>query len=556
VLGRSRNRDRGRGAGVGGINLLNSATIYLGGVAPYHWLDFINNRALYAGADVGDVTQATGYSFTRASDGYYQNADGTLTNFASGALRRGDRGVLIEGARTNLMLHSQDFTQAVWALDNSGAVNPIVTANYGLAPDGTMTADRIQLNKTGGTFSRIAQTLTGLTSGSYTISVWMRTISGTANVGLRNDSTGINCVVTTTWQRFSVTIGPATVAGVQILLFDSIPGNDETADILAWVGQLEAGAFPSSPIVTVAAAATRAADVLTYTVNTTAQIQAAVAGQPELVTNGDFSGGTTGWQFTRATGSVSSGSLLVTATAAFANAYQTVTTVAGKTYRLSVSGVSTTGAKQVSIYAGTALGTGDLGNASLTPTPSSVVFLFRATSASTVIFAQDLGAFVSGDTFSIDNISVKEVPANSLTLYPLSLWAEFERAVDTGAETVLFQVDDGTGVSESSRILITSADEIYGQVVDGGSETGVSQVTGALSVGVRYKAALRSATNSVRAAQGGTLGGSDTSVVLPNTPTIMRVGTAGASPNAFAYFSRLAVFNSALTDAQLQTVST
>jgi hypothetical protein len=163
------------------------------------------------------------------------------------------------------MLHSQDFTQAVWALDNSGAVNPVVTANYGAAPDGTMTADRIQLNKTGGTFCRIQQVLTGLTSGSYTISVWMRTISGTANVGLRNDATGINCVVTTTWQRFSLTIGPTTVAGVQILLFDSIPGNDETADILAWGGQLELGAFPSSPIVTVAAAATRASDVLTYT---------------------------------------------------------------------------------------------------------------------------------------------------------------------------------------------------------------------------------------------------------------------------------------------------
>jgi hypothetical protein len=139
--------------------------------------------------------------------------------------------------------------------------------------------------------------------------------------------------------------------------------------------------------------------------------------------------------------------------------------------------------------------------------------------------------------------------------YPLSLWAEFERAVDTGGETILFQVDDGGGLNESSRILITGGDEIYGQVIDGGAEAGVSQVTGVLSVGPRYKSALRSATNSVRAAQGGTLGGSDTSVVLPNTPTIMRVGTAGASPNAFAYFSRLAVFNSALTDAQLQTTT-
>ncbi len=136
-----------------------------------------------------------------------------------------------------------------------------------------MTADRIQLNKTGGTFCRIQQSLTGLTSGNYTASVWMRTISGTANVGLRNDSTGINCVVTTTWQRFSVTIGPATVAGVQILLFDSIPGNDETADILAWGAQLELGGFVSSPIPTTSASVTRAADVLTYTAGVSYPLQ-------------------------------------------------------------------------------------------------------------------------------------------------------------------------------------------------------------------------------------------------------------------------------------------
>jgi len=56
---------------------------------------------------------------------------------------------------------------------------------------------------------------------------------------LRIEGFGINCVVTTTWQRFSVTT--TTIASIlpQILLFDSITGNDETADISIWGAQAE-----------------------------------------------------------------------------------------------------------------------------------------------------------------------------------------------------------------------------------------------------------------------------------------------------------------------------
>ena len=99
-------------------SLLGYAAAYLGGVQPFHWLDFVNNRALYAGLDVGDVTQATGYSFTRASQGYYENADGTLTLFGY-----------------NLLTRSQEFDNAAWTKDGTQ-----ITSSNNLAPDGTMTA--------------------------------------------------------------------------------------------------------------------------------------------------------------------------------------------------------------------------------------------------------------------------------------------------------------------------------------------------------------------------------------------------------------------------------
>lgn len=44
-------------------------------------------------------------NFSRASIGTYQNEDGSITEFASGAVRRGDRGLLIEPAATNIFAY-------------------------------------------------------------------------------------------------------------------------------------------------------------------------------------------------------------------------------------------------------------------------------------------------------------------------------------------------------------------------------------------------------------------------------------------------------------------
>jgi hypothetical protein len=88
--------------------------------------------------------------------------------------------------------------------------------------------------------------------------------SSSQNVGLRVDTTGINNVVTTSWQRFTLTATVGTPQA-QILLFDSIVGNDETADISIWGAQLEVGSYASSYIPTVAASATRIADACSKT---------------------------------------------------------------------------------------------------------------------------------------------------------------------------------------------------------------------------------------------------------------------------------------------------
>jgi hypothetical protein len=431
VLGRSRNRDRGRGAGVGGINLLNSATIYLGGVAPFHWLDFINNRALYAGADVGNVTGATGYSFTRASDGYYTNSDGTLTLFGSGALRRGDRGVLIEGARTNLVLQSQTLDNASWT-----KVNATVTANATTAPDGTTTADLVQENNATGTHD-VEQTSISITSGTtYAITVFAKAagrdfiqisffsgIGGAtryANFDLATGVVGSKGVDATSsiqllangWYRCVMTAAAsstassgffiATLTSASAARAESYAG-DNTSGLFIWGAQLEQASFQSSYIPTVAASATRAADVLTYT-----------------------------------------------------------------------AGVS----------------------------------------------------------------------------YPIQLFAEFERAVDTGSFEELFNLDDGDS-SDRAVLYVGTTDLASVDMRTASVSQGPATVAGTVALNTVTKLAGRFQTNDMRPARGGTLGTADTSCTLPAAPTRLVIGNAPS----FGYIRRIAVIQGAGTDANLQAMT-
>lgn len=160
-----------RGALAGRISLIGTATGQLGGIQPYHYWDFTANRALFAGADVGAVTSTPGWSFTRATVGTAETLAGAIVQFASGELRRTDRGVLIEGTRTNLFLNSsvavtQDVTVAAVAhtlsFRGTGTITLSGTSTAGPLV-GTGVNDRVTL-----TFTPTAGTLTLTVNGSAT----------------------------------------------------------------------------------------------------------------------------------------------------------------------------------------------------------------------------------------------------------------------------------------------------------------------------------------------------------------------------------------------------
>jgi hypothetical protein len=158
-----------------------------------------------------------------------------------------------------------------------------------------------------------------------------------------------------------------------------------------------------------------------------------------------------------------------------------------------------------------------------------------------------------GSTVTRAADQVTAVPTSG-TDYPLSLFAEFERVVDTGTNEGLISVS--ASATNLSDLDIDGSDNIELRLNVGGL-AGFPAVSGAVAVGAVTKAAARVSNLDHRAVRNGTLGTANTALGVPSTPATIRVGllTAGGNP-LFGYLRRCAIFNTALSDADLQAVTT
>ena len=157
---------------------------------------------------------------------------------------------LIQWAPNNLLTFSEQFDNSAWQKFGGGvATAPAVTANAGVAPDGTTTADRVQFTLNGGTTSTdrslLSQSATLATSFPYTYSIWVRSLTGTLSMGIGCDNLVGNTpiTVTTEWQRFTVSGIATGTAGVALLQLrgGQTPVQSNAADVLVWGAQLELG---------------------------------------------------------------------------------------------------------------------------------------------------------------------------------------------------------------------------------------------------------------------------------------------------------------------------
>ena len=189
----------------------------------------------------------------------FDQADGTLQLYnypnnvprieydATGAVK----GLLIEEARTNLYLKSNQFVSP-WNL-----IGSTVTASAGTSPTGLADAWRWVGNGTS-----ILYQGTSHVAGDYTVSAWVKS-NGAGEDTFRlyglNSLISLDFTATSEWVRYSYTFTSAIVGSrYSGLVYGSSQGN---VDLLVYGLQIEAGAFPTSYIPTTGAAATRAMDL-------------------------------------------------------------------------------------------------------------------------------------------------------------------------------------------------------------------------------------------------------------------------------------------------------
>jgi len=224
-------------------------------------------------------------TFTRASSGTYFDASGVLQTattdeprFDHNPVTGESLGLLVEGAATNLLTYSEDFSNAAWVTAGQGVS---VSANQVAAPDGALTADKLVEDTSTG----VHRTYQGavFTSGvSYTYSAYVkdagRTILSINNSSLSgqtffNLSTGVASTAFGTiedvgngWYRiaYTGTSSSTGVLNVEVRLVQSGTTTSYTGDgtsgIYIWGAQLETGSRASSYIKTEASTVTRAAD--------------------------------------------------------------------------------------------------------------------------------------------------------------------------------------------------------------------------------------------------------------------------------------------------------
>ena len=232
------------------------------------------------------------WTFTRASTATYYDGTGVIQTAAINVPRwdydpstQQLNGLLLEEARTNLILNSGDFTNASW-------IKAVCTLAAGVTgPNGATTGSGIISNN--GVIGYLGQNLTGVAGTTYTVSCFCKAGSlttvqilipailwsdaswrfvifdlslGTVSSVVGGGASGTITPVGNGWYRCSITATPDQAATTAVQFARATAnGNGVTIQHYAWGAQIEVGSYVTSYIPTTTATVARARDSLSMT---------------------------------------------------------------------------------------------------------------------------------------------------------------------------------------------------------------------------------------------------------------------------------------------------
>jgi len=192
---------------------------------------------------------------------------------------------VLRGGSTNLLTYSEQFDNAAWTKTRSS-----ITANAVVAPDGTLTGDKLVEDTTASNTHNTNQSASYTSGTSYSFSVFVKAsertslslqfpsgqfgasvtgsfnlLTGTATLAISGTSSSVSInPVGNGWYRCSlVSQATSTGSGSVLVTLENTPNNrvytgDGTSGIFIWGAQLNTGAVPAAYLQTVATAITTA----------------------------------------------------------------------------------------------------------------------------------------------------------------------------------------------------------------------------------------------------------------------------------------------------------